>query len=103
MISEKQQCDWQALVDWLSPQGNGACINALLEDGPDNTTDFAGLLRNFKEKAMKPEKESAIVNEVVGAADLHNYYSLGICPPAKKVRDAILIAYRLGQKSMRTK
>ncbi len=50
---------------------------------------------------MKPEKESAIVNEVVDAADLHNYYSLGICPPAKKVRDAILIAYRLGQKSMR--
>lgn len=48
MISEKQQCDWQALVDYLRQFGNGACINALLEDGPDNTTDFAGLLEQFK-------------------------------------------------------
>ena len=50
MITEKQQADWLALVDYLRPQGNGACLNALLEDGPDNTTDFAGLLKTFKER-----------------------------------------------------
>ena len=48
MISEKQQKDWQDLVDYLKGFGNGACINALLEDGPDNVTDFAGLLNEFK-------------------------------------------------------
>jgi hypothetical protein len=50
MITEKQQADWLALVDYLTPKGNGACLNALLEDGPDNTTDFAGLLKTFKER-----------------------------------------------------
>jgi hypothetical protein len=54
MISEKQREDWQALVDWLIPQGNGACINSLLEDGPDDTTDFAGLLQGFKTKYGEP-------------------------------------------------
>ena len=49
MINQKQKNDWQALVDYLKPFGNGACINALLEDGPDNTTDFSGLLKSFKE------------------------------------------------------
>jgi len=48
MINDKQQQDWQALVDYLRPFGNSACLNALLEDGPDNTTDFAGLLEDFK-------------------------------------------------------
>ena len=50
MISQKQRDDWQALVNYLKPFGNGACINYLLEDGPDNTTDFAGLLTKFKEQ-----------------------------------------------------
>ena len=36
MITEKQQADWLALVDYLRPQGNGACLNELLEEGPDN-------------------------------------------------------------------
>src|SRR5271154_3114593 len=49
-ILPKQQADWQALVDYLSPRGNGACLNSLLEDGPDNTTDFADLLRWFQER-----------------------------------------------------
>ena len=49
MITEKQQADWLALVDYLRPQGNGACLK-LLEDGPDNITDFAGLLKTFKER-----------------------------------------------------
>jgi hypothetical protein len=53
MINQKQRYDWQALVDYLRPFGNGACINSLLEDGPDNTTDFSGLLRDFKEKESK--------------------------------------------------
>jgi hypothetical protein len=50
MITDKQQNDWQALVDYLSTKGNGAALNSLLEDGPDNITDFAGLLRNIKAK-----------------------------------------------------
>jgi hypothetical protein len=53
MISEKQREDWQALVDYLKPFGNGACINCLLEDGPDDTTDFAGLLSTFKANDAK--------------------------------------------------
>lgn len=47
---QSQRDDWQALVDYLSPRGNGACLNALLEDGPDDKTDFAGLLKKFKEQ-----------------------------------------------------
>lgn len=50
MSMESQRGDWQALVDYLSPKGNGACLNALLEDGPDDKTDFAGLLKKFKEQ-----------------------------------------------------
>jgi hypothetical protein len=50
MISDKQREDWQALVDYLKPFGNGACINCLLEDGPDDNTNYAGLLSAFKEK-----------------------------------------------------
>jgi hypothetical protein len=57
MVTEKQRADWQALVDYLTPKGNGACLNVLLEDGPDNTTDFAGLLRTFKRRDSKPCKE----------------------------------------------
>lgn len=53
MISEKQRGDWQALVDYLKPFGNGACLNVLIEDGPDNDTDFAKLLRYFKEQDAK--------------------------------------------------
>ena len=53
MISDKQRDDWLALVDYLGQFGNGACINSLLEDGPDNTTDFAGLLKDFKAKENK--------------------------------------------------
>jgi hypothetical protein len=53
MIRQSQRDDWQALVDYLRPFGNGACINALLEDGPDDTTDFAGLLRDFKAQENK--------------------------------------------------
>jgi hypothetical protein len=49
MISPKQWADWQALVDYLKPLGNGACINTLLEDGPDRVTDYEGLLHKFKE------------------------------------------------------
>lgn len=48
MVTDKQRNDWQALVDYLTPFGNGACINSLIEDGPDNTTDFKGLLEKFK-------------------------------------------------------
>jgi hypothetical protein len=48
MVSEKQRTDWQALVDYLKQFGNGACLNALVEDGPDNVTDFAGLLQQFR-------------------------------------------------------
>jgi hypothetical protein len=50
MISDKQREDWQALVDYLRGFENGACINVLVEDGPDNTTDFAGLLSTLKER-----------------------------------------------------
>jgi hypothetical protein len=50
MITQNQQDDWQALVDYLTPLGNGACLNTLLEDGPDSTTDFASLLRLFKQR-----------------------------------------------------
>jgi len=53
MIREQQKKDWQALVDYLTPFGNGACLNALIEDGPDDTTDFAALLKNFKEQDEK--------------------------------------------------
>jgi hypothetical protein len=53
MISIKQREDWQALVDYLRPFGNGACLNCLLEDGPDETTDFAGLLEKFKRDDAK--------------------------------------------------
>lgn len=49
-ISDSQKQAWQDLVNYLRPFGNGACINALLEDGPDNTTDFKGLLETFKAK-----------------------------------------------------
>jgi len=48
MIRDSQKADWKALVDYLSQFGNGACINSLLEDGPDDTTDFKGLLEQFK-------------------------------------------------------
>ena len=48
MVSDSQRENWQALIDYLAQFGNGACINALLEDGPDHTTDFKGLLEKFK-------------------------------------------------------
>lgn len=48
MILPKQQQDYDALVAYLRQTGGGACLNALVEDGPDNMTDFAGLLRDFK-------------------------------------------------------
>ena len=47
-VRARQRQDWQALVDYLKPFGNGACLNSLLEDGPDDVTDFEGLLRDFK-------------------------------------------------------
>ena len=56
MISPKQWVDWQALVDYLKPLGNGACINILLEDGPDRNTDYAELLHRFKETEITCEK-----------------------------------------------
>jgi hypothetical protein len=56
MISEKQREDWQSLVDYLKPFGNGACINSLLEDGPDDTTDFADLLQKFKARDAEREE-----------------------------------------------
>jgi hypothetical protein len=48
MIRDSQRQDWQALVDYLTPFGNGACLNCLVEDGPDDVTDFKGLLEKFK-------------------------------------------------------
>jgi hypothetical protein len=50
MTRQSQVNDWQALVDYLKPFGNGACINSLLEDGPDDSTDFAVLLKKFKQR-----------------------------------------------------
>ena len=52
-ISGKQWNEWQALVDYLKPLGNGACINILLEDGPDTITDYAVLLRQFKKQDLE--------------------------------------------------
>ena len=49
MIRESQRDDWKALVDYLSQFGNSACRNALVEDGPDDKTDFKGLLEKFKQ------------------------------------------------------
>lgn len=49
MIREQQKKDWQALVDYLTTKGNGACLNALIEDGPDDVTNFAKLLSEFKD------------------------------------------------------
>lgn len=49
-ISDKQREDWQKLVDYLRQFGNGACLNTLLVDGPDNTTNFARLLKTFQEQ-----------------------------------------------------
>jgi hypothetical protein len=50
MTRQSQVNDWQALVDYLKPFGNGACINSLLSDGPDDVTDFSGLLNKFKKR-----------------------------------------------------
>lgn len=47
-LRHNQREAWEALVDYLRQFGNGACLNALLEDGPDDTTDFRGLLEKFK-------------------------------------------------------
>lgn len=47
-MRDSQRADWQALIDYLTPQGNGACLNALLEDGPDDVTDFAALLTKIR-------------------------------------------------------
>ena len=58
MIDPKQQADWQALVDYLRPFGNGACINSLLEDGPDDITDFAGLLQTFQKQDLTTKASS---------------------------------------------
>jgi hypothetical protein len=49
-IPRSQIDDWQALVAWLTLRGNGACLNSLVEDGPDAKTDFAGLLKTFKQR-----------------------------------------------------
>jgi len=57
MIRQIQIDDWQKLVDYLKPFGNGACINSLLEDGPDDHTDFAGLLRQFRERDVNCNHE----------------------------------------------
>jgi len=47
-LRHNQREAWEALVDYLRQFGNGACLNSLLEDGPDDTTDFRGLLEKFK-------------------------------------------------------
>jgi hypothetical protein len=47
-ISFKQMGDYRALVEYLRKQGGGACLNSLVEDGPNNVTDFAGLLQSFR-------------------------------------------------------
>lgn len=50
MIRQSQRDAWHELVEYLQTKGNGACLNALVEDGPDDKTDFAGLLVKFIEQ-----------------------------------------------------
>jgi hypothetical protein len=41
---------WKELVYYLNAMGGGACLNALMEERSDDKTDFAALLRKFKEE-----------------------------------------------------
>ncbi len=56
MISDKQHADWKACVEMASANGWLATANSLQGDGPDNITDFAGLLENWR-KDDKRTKE----------------------------------------------
>jgi hypothetical protein len=55
-ITDKQRADWQALVDYCRDKNYRATYFSLVEDGPDDKTDFAGLLTKFRSQDAREGK-----------------------------------------------
>jgi hypothetical protein len=51
MIDPQQLKAFDDLVRWARDNQSYALLNSLVEDGPDNVTDFAGLLVTFTARA----------------------------------------------------
>ena len=54
-MTDEQKAAWQACVDYAREKKSWALLTAL-EEGPDETTNFAGLLAGWRQQdAQKPK------------------------------------------------